>query len=111
MLHTLCRGCDGRHPPHAGRGLLVGVVAALALAGCSAADDGTAAYCATVERTAVAMAGTDASLKRPAMAELRDAAPEAIRGDWDVVFEVEAGDPTERDLARGRIEAFEAEHC
>lgn len=91
-------------------GLALSVVLAV---GCSATEevDGVAGYCAVVERTEAAMAGTDPGTKRPAMAELRDAAPAEIRGDWDVVFALEAGDPTERALAQGRIDAFDAERC
>jgi hypothetical protein len=40
-----------------------------------------------------------------------EAAPAEIRGDWDVVFAIEAGDPTERALAQGRVDAFDAAHC
>lgn len=84
--------------------------AALAVAGCSSSPEGVEAYCSTVERTATAMAGTDVATKRPAMIELRDAAPAEIRGYWDdyVADETELA---QRDLARERIAAFEAEHC
>lgn len=82
--------------------------------GCASSDpapSSSEAYCAVVERTAGAMAGADAAVKRPAMAERRDAAPPEIRADWDTVFDLEPGDPTTRALAQDRIDAFDAEHC
>lgn len=95
------------------RVLVLVAVLALGVAACSSTppvDDGVAAYCSVAAATAAPMAGTDPNTKRPAMARLRDAAPSELRADWDVVFAVE-GDATTRDLARGRIDAFEAEHC
>ncbi len=76
-----------------------------------APDPAVTAYCAVLERTAGAMAGTDPATKRPAMAELRDAAPGEIRADWDTVFELEPMDPTTRELAQERIDRFNADRC
>jgi hypothetical protein len=90
--------------------------ALLVAALCACASDPPVAdpaggYCAVVARTEAAMAGTDPKTKRPAMAELRDAAPDEIRADWDTVFELEPMDPTTRALAQERIDAYDAAHC
>jgi hypothetical protein len=93
------------------------VASCLLVAGCSSDPEPAASgpsvesYCAVVADTSSAMAGTDPATKRPAMARRRDAAPAEIRGDWDVVFAIEVGDPTERALAQGRVDAFDAAHC
>lgn len=93
------------------------VASCLLVAGCSSdpepasSSPSVESYCAVVADTAAAMAGTDPATKRPAMARLRDAAPAELRADWDVVFALEAGDPTERALAQGRIDRFEASNC
>lgn len=93
------------------RFVIVGLVVVAGLAGCSSGPDGAEAYCATVERTAVAYATPDAAVKRPAMMERADAAPPEIAEDWATVVALEAGDPTLRRLAQERVDAFEVEHC
>jgi outer membrane murein-binding lipoprotein Lpp len=126
---TCCRGldshivwtpCDARPsacpPTMIVRWVIVAaLVIVTGLAGCSSNEPEPSspvdAYCAVVADTAAAMAGTDPATKRPAMARRRDAAPAEIRGDWDVVFAIEVGDPTERALAQGRVDAFDAAHC
>lgn len=81
-----------------------------AVCACASDPDPVVVYCQVVEDTASAMAGTDPSVKRPAMFELRDAAPDELRGYWDAYVAAET-ELAERDLARERIGAFEAEHC
>lgn len=103
------------------RWLLVAAAATL-LVSCSSSGEDADAYCAVVQRTAEVMAdrfdpadstsenAESVATKRAAMAELRDVAPAEIRGYWDTVYEGD-GDLAETDLARQRIDAFEAEHC
>lgn len=118
-VQILFNRCDGDRSTTScgvlamGRVVAVLVVCVFMLTACGGnpEPDGNAAYCAVVVRTEAAMAGTDPATKRPAMAELRDAAPAEIRSDWDTVFEVEPMDPTTRELAQERIDRFNAEHC
>jgi hypothetical protein len=120
LVHTLRTGCDGWHPPMFTGGLLVRrsvfifmLAACLSVAVGCGSDSGpspSATYCATVERTSAALAGTDPSVKRPAMFELRDVAPAEIRGYWDAYVAADT-ELAERDLARVRIAEYEAANC
>jgi hypothetical protein len=94
------------------RPVVAATAGAVLLVGCTSTPDPAEVYCETVERTADAMAGTDVETKRPAMFELRDAAPAEIRDDWDVIVASSTDvELAERQVARGNVAEFEATHC